>query len=472
MSQNDIKSLQNQILSQVVFYQDLNSNDFFAKYFFRGHYEVHPVGSAMFLAFLDSSLRTLSNNKYQTADWSEAIKIKKQDCLLNDSPVEIYKRLAGAQNEIWYFLADKDWSCIYLNKAGWSRVTNYDPLFIKKKNTKEQILPISDGHSDRLRPYVNLSQNDYLLFKINLAHCFFYKSSHHIGVLSSEFGSGKSTLTRVCRRIVDPAHAEFTSLSTNIDDFKIQLANNDFVMLDNTSKLKNDFSNIICGATTGSSFSVRQLYTDYTELILKVKNIFFINGIDIVPRRQDLLSRCLLFELLPISNTNRKTEAEFWASFEKDLPYILGDIFDTICDALKILESLEDVPSGRMADATKEMLAIALAMGVSQAEFYGLLEDNAEKLKSACAKEQELIVALLEYMESNSKDYIVGTVANIYNEIKNFKKGNLKNLPKSPSLFSRKINELKPLLLSSGISVTSVTQKDGTHMTITRTPQP
>ena len=145
-----------------------------------------------------------------------------------------------------------------------------------------------------------------------------------------------------------------TSLSSDIDDFKIRLANNDFVMLDNTTKLKNDFSNIICGAVTGSSFSVRQLYSDFTELILKVKNVFVINGIDIVPRRQDLLSRCLLFELLPISDNIRRTEAEFWSSFDKDLPYISGDIFNIICNALKILETPGDVSSGRMAMPQKK----------------------------------------------------------------------------------------------------------------------
>lgn len=115
--------------------------------------------------------------------------------------------------------------------------------------------------------------------------------------------------------------------------------------------------------------------------------MFVINGIDIVPRRQDLLSRCLLFELLPISDNIRRTEAEFWSSFDKDLPYISGDIFNIICNALKILETPGDVSSGRMADATKEMLAIALALGISQDDFYTLLSENQEKLKSACTED-------------------------------------------------------------------------------------
>lgn len=470
MSKEELKALQKKIIKNVKFYRDINTDTYFAKFHFRGHYEVHSVNSPIFIAFLNSSLRSLTK-KIDTADWHEVINIEKERVLLNDDPVDIYRRIAGDEKSVWYFLADKDWSCVYATKKDWSVITNYDKLFIKKKNTKSQVVPVSDKSEDRLIKYVNLCTRDYLLFKINLIHSLFYESAHYIGIISSDFGSGKTILTQLWRRIVDPANAEFTSLSANVDDFKIQLANNDFVMLDNTRKLKTDFSDIICGAVTGSSFSLRQLYTDFTELILKVKNTFVINGIDIVPRRQDLLSRCLLFELLPLDDERRIPASDFWKSFEKDLPYILGDIFDTICIALQKLETLGNATFGRMADASREMLAIALALGVSQDEFFTMLSENQEKLKIACARENEIVTALLEYMEATSKDYIMGTVSNIYNDIKDFRKGNLKNFPKSPSLLSRKINELKPLLLSSGISVTSVIQKDGTHMTITRTPQ-
>lgn len=236
MSKEELKTLQKKIMRNVKIYREDNTDNYYAKFYFRGHYEVHPVNSPMFYAFLNSSLRKLTN-KYDSADWHEIINVSKENTLLNDTPVNVYKRLAGDEKAVWYFLADRDWSCIYATKDGWSVINDHDKLFIKSKNMKQQVIPVSDGNHDRLRNYVNLNNNDYLLFKINLIHNFFFVSSHYIGIINANFGYGKSMLTRLWRRIVDPANAEFTSLSANIDDFKIQLANNTFVMLDNTRKL-------------------------------------------------------------------------------------------------------------------------------------------------------------------------------------------------------------------------------------------
>lgn len=467
MHKDEVKALQKKVVASVQFYRDCDTDTYFAKFKFRGHYEVHAVNSPFFTAFLNSSLRNICN-KCGVADWSEVLTIEKENVLLNDDPVEVFKRIAGDENTVWYFLADKDWSCIRATKDGWSITCNYDKLFIKGKNTKSQVTPVSSRGKDKLRKYVNLSDRDYLLFKINVIHNFFYETSHYVGIISSGFGEGKTVLTRVWRKIVSPANAEVTLLASSVDDFKIQLANNDFVILDNCHALKGDFSDIVCGATGGSSFSLRQLYTDCTELILKVKCTFVMNGLDIVPRRQDLLSRCLLFETQPLTDDDRLSESKFWKSFDKDLPYILGDIFDTICVALQKLETLGDITFGRMADASREMLAIALALGISQEEFFDLLSENQEKLKLACSRENDLVQAILEYMEGTNTNAIEGNVSEVYGKIKDFKKSDLRGLPKSPSAFSRKVNEVKPLLLSSGVSVTSVVKKDATYMTITK----
>ena len=99
---NELKNFQKTILKNVEFFMDENTDDFYAKYKVNGHHEVHKVTSPMFIAYLDSTLRSTSK-KFETADWSEAIKVKKQNCLLNDNPCRIYKRLAGDEKSVWYF---------------------------------------------------------------------------------------------------------------------------------------------------------------------------------------------------------------------------------------------------------------------------------------------------------------------------------------------------------------------------------
>lgn len=76
-------------------------------------------------------------------------------------------------------------------------------------------------------------------------------------------------------------------------------------------------------------------------MILTLKNIIVLNGIDIVPKKADLLERSLLFELEKITPDRRMTDKEFWTNFRKKRAKILGAIFDTISKALAIRETLK-----------------------------------------------------------------------------------------------------------------------------------
>lgn len=463
---SDIKNKMLTIINSVQFYRD-SSNEYYAKYRWNNHEEVAKVSSTRFLAYLDKSLRSITG-KPIVRNWSDLILMKKQDCELSNAITDVYSRIANNDKKIVYFLADDDWRYVEVTKNSCNIVTTSDFLFVKKANMSEQAEPKFNDKTDKLKKYVNLQDNSYLLFKINLIQEFFVKSSHYVSVISSPYGSGKSTFTKIWRTIIDPANAEVSILSNNPEDFKVQLANNIVITLDNTRKLKNEFSDLICGAVTGTSFSKRTLYTNSEETILRLKNIFIINGIDAIPRNQDLISRSLLFELNPIPDAKRITESQQWETFNADLPYILGDIFNTLSKALQILETLTLKSSGRMVDATLEMLAIAIAMGISEDEFYEILKENQQRLSLVCSKHNEFVSAIEDYFESLSRFKIEGKVSDIYRLIKDFKKGDTKYFPKSPSAFSRKMKTEESALKASGIKFLTQEKKDGTYITIIR----
>lgn len=141
------------------------------------------------------------------------------------------------------------------------------------------------------------------------------------------------------------------------------------VAFDNTKKLSDDFSDVLCAATTGTTFTKRKLFTDIDMMILTLKNIIVLNGIDIVPKKADLLERSLLFELEKITPDRRMTDKEFWTNFRKKRAKILGAIFDTISKALAIRETLKLEETHRMSDAYTDMCAIALALDIPLDEF-------------------------------------------------------------------------------------------------------
>ena len=76
MHKDELKALQKKVVASVQFYRDVNTDTYFAKFKFRGHYEVHAISSPFFKAFLNSSLRNISN-KYDVSDWLEILTIEK-----------------------------------------------------------------------------------------------------------------------------------------------------------------------------------------------------------------------------------------------------------------------------------------------------------------------------------------------------------------------------------------------------------
>ena len=53
--------------------------------------------------------------------------------------------------------------------------------------------------------YVNMAEEDLLLFVVYLVQGFSRSSSHFAAIVSSNKGTGKSTLTKLIRAIVDPS---------------------------------------------------------------------------------------------------------------------------------------------------------------------------------------------------------------------------------------------------------------------------
>ena len=70
------------------------------------------------------------------------------------------------------------------------------------------------------------------------------------------------------------------------------------------------------------------------DIIYSFQRSIGLNGINQVVQKADLLDRSILLGLERIEKHRRRTEKEFWASFEKEKPYILGAIFDTVVGAL------------------------------------------------------------------------------------------------------------------------------------------
>lgn len=452
------------IMDSITLYKDIdNEAIIYAEIPYDDHIKFIEINSPIFAPYLRCRFReeTQSNANFE---YYPLLQRKKDETILFGEAVKPYYRMAGNSKHTVYFLADELYQSVVVNKKGWKVGYQSKYKFLVRATTKKQVMPIGGKNlMDLLKPYINMDKNTFLLFVIYIVQCFFNSSSHYIAVISSQRGTGKSTITKLSQEIIDPSKATKAILPTTESDLTNYFSNNMLVAFDNTQKLKDKISDILCSAVTGATVTKRKLYTDNDEVILNMKNIIILNGIDIVPSKNDLLERSLLFELEKIEPKDRKTEKEILSRFNKDKPYILGAIFDTVSKALGIKEDLHLEETHRMSDAYTDMCAIALALGITQDQFVKIFNENISKLEQTRSEENYFCNTIKDYLEGKfaKKE---GTVTEIFNAVKPLNASDSKYFPKTASHFSRKLNEERSSLEKLGYSFKIEAKKDASHI--------
>ena len=391
---------------------------------------------------------------------------------LRENMIQKLRRVTGSltQGKIAYFLADDQWTTLFIKETGWKAGKSKKVKFTKSPLDADQVMPVGGGDLLRLlRRYVNMDDEDFFLFTVYVVQAFSRTSSHFVAIISSEKGTGKSTLTKLLRDLIDPSKAGVPLMPSNDGDLKTYLADSYVVCFDNTAVLSNKFSNILCAAITGSKAAKRKLYTDCDHIILNLHNMVVINGIDIVPYQSDLAERSLLFELRKISKENRMTDASFWAAFQKDRPLILGAIMDTLVKAIQILPTLQTQSLHRMADANLEMLAIAVALGRTEEEFQELLEKNNQKLQESYAENNAFVNAIVDFVRKHGNQD--EPASKVYDRLKGTKAREIKDFPNSASALSKRLNREKDALEQLGIRFSKHKKNDYNYITLSRIPQ-
>lgn len=383
-----------------------------------------------------------------------------------ENKIELNRRIAGnLQNSIGYFLANDSWQTVVIRPTGWRIGVSKHFHFLRMPSDLAQSLPVPGGDLlQLLRPYVNLNDDDFLLFTIHLVQCFSKSSAHFAMVLTSDKGTGKTTTSKLFRALVDPSQSDVNPLSKSEDELKVLLANNYVVCIDNANRgVSENYSNILCSAITGAVESRRKLYTTSEQVLLTLRNIVLINGLNAVPRKSDLAQRSLVFVLQPIEDSSRKSDSAFWSAFNKDKPKILGAIFDTLVKAMKSYPTLKLEKRHRMAECYEEMSAISSALGISQDKFDLLLLQNNNRMQQLRA-DDPFVDAIKNFM-SNKKE-LTASVSSIYTAVRDGLVGSTKSFPLSPSAFSRRLNDERESLWASGIEFVITDGADANKITI------
>ena len=433
------------------------------------------INSRFFEAFLGIRYHDLTGEATRPS-FKQALNLRMDYAIYyKENPVTIHRRIAGNLSKgIVYYLADDLQSHVVVTADGCKIRKQSELKFLKSIEDSEQVRPESGGkYLDLILPKLNMSADDALLYAIYLIHGFCRDSNHFAAVISSAKGTGKSTLSRYTSELVAPCRTSITLQPNTEDDLKTILANNYVVAFDNTKTFSEAFSNILCPAITGGTATKRKLYTNGEQVVYKLHNMILINGIGVVPYKADLAERSLYFELKPIPSDKRRTDSEIWEEFERDKPRILGAIFNTLSHAMRILPTVKIEKLHRMAEAHKEMTAIALALGIKQEAFQRILDSNMQKLNETYAENNEFVSFVLKYMEKRGKVELAAS--DLYKDMYRFLcesvSGDKSFFPGNESRLSRKLNEERDALLHEGYQFERSPNSKNSYLKISRVPQ-
>jgi hypothetical protein len=184
-------------------------------------------------------------------------------------------------------------------------------------------------------------------------------------VLNGEQSSGKSTLARILRLLIDPHTSPVLALPSSAENLMATALNGWLLAYENISTIPGWLSDCICQLAFGGGFASRALFTNDERSDIYAQRPVILVGIDDFVLRGDLRDRSVFLHLPGIAETNRRTERAFWPAFRSEYPRILGGVLDAIVGGLRELPSVDLKELPRMADFAEwgEAIGRGLAWG-------------------------------------------------------------------------------------------------------------
>ena len=424
-----------------------------------GHTETMPLKSPRFKSYLTKLYYDYSESALSTDALSQALKVFEMKAMFSGQEQRLTRRIASHEGSYYYDLCNSKWSVVRYDESGVSIVEDGPVLFTRSKNMKAQQQPDLS-----IQPHVlpNIlsryfrfhREADRILFVVYLVTCFLPDIAHVVLVLYGEKGAAKSTTMRMIKKIVDPSVQELLTMPSSNQDLAVTLYNSYMPCFDNLDGLSAEKSDMLCMAATGGALTKRTLYTDSEETIIEIKRPIGINGINVVATRADLLDRSILLELIRIPKSERKTEKAIWEAFEKDIPKVLGGIFNTVKEAIKVYGDIQLDEVGRMADFTYWGCAAAQVMGIGGDVFLRAYLDNQDSANEEALTSHPVAAAVIALLRDEpswkgSVSALLGALQQVA-ELEHINT-KVKSWPKDANVLSRRLKEVKSNLEEIGI---------------------
>ena len=386
----------------------------------------------------------------------DAIRHVKAHAARDASREPVHIRVAEKDEVIYLDLADETKRVVEITPSGWQVKPTPAHLYIMRTSPMHAIPRPVEGDIDELRSLVNLAdRSDWILLVAWLLATLKPRGPFPILVLQGEQGTGKSTIAKMLRKLVDPHSMEVRAAPGSNQDLMISARNNWVLAFDNLSGLKDWLSDSLCRLATGGGFSTRELYSNHREFIIEAQRPIIVNGIDDIITRGDLLDRSLVITLPRIEEHERQPEDKIWKAFERARPRILGGLLTAASCALNNVDRIDLDAFPRMADFAKWVSAAEPALPWSEGEFLAAYNRNQRESVTSILELDCVAEALATMMAQQNGDW-TGTATMLLEELRCHAPESVqksREWPKTAQSLGGRLTRIAPNLKHIGITI-------------------
>ena len=435
-----------------------------------GHWEISGLPSQWFDAWLTDKFFLSQDAAPRKCDLEGAVRLLNADAYKRPRK-KTFVRLGQANDKIYLDLCNDKYEAAEIDATGWRIVEEPPVWFMRSPSMKSLPLPQEGGSFKLLREFANLSDDDFVLTVGWLVASMNPDGTYPLLCLSSEHGSGKSTLTTLLQRIIDPNSTERLAAFKDADALSSTATSRWIVPYDNLGKISEDHSNHLCRLATGGGYAKRQLYTDNVSFAVTMKRPVILNGIALILGRMDLLDRAYLVKLSAIPDGRRRDEKEFYAAFEKAHPLLLGALLSAVSAALRG-KSHKPLNLTRMADAEAFVIRSEHAGGLPWpvGTYKDVLDRREAEKRDDAILDDPVAAKIVNLAQDGGWEGPLSNLLQVVRESADIAERPF--LPQLPKALSKKLEELAPLLRGKGIRMERKKMTAGVRVTISKLRSP
>jgi len=424
-----------------------------------GHFETHALNSRAFRDYLNGLYYDENGCAANKDGISQAIDNLRAIARKNGEK-SVFVRIARVNDTIYVDLCNPEYEVVRITGEGWAVVKEPSVRFIRGTGAEPLPKPERTGTGfDDLKKLMNCkADEDFCMLTGFLIGCFSFGNPYPILCLQGEARSGKSTKTKMIKRLTDPNKADLRALPKEMRDLMISAKHNHTLAYDNLSGMSQWLSDSFCRLSTGGGFAVRAHYSDADEIIFDAKRPVILNGIEDIAQKTDLADRSISVTLDHMKEDTRLEEGVMWAEFDRMTPGILGAVFDAVSESLKNLnKTVLTEKNVRMLDFAKWIIAAEPVLPFESGFFMKAYAGNRASLVESTLQNDIVADTILQFMEKREFEEWKGTASELLTELRNI---TVEGLPKKPNGFSGHLRRVLPFLREVGIRVTIPQSKE------------